>query len=64
MTASLMPPAVVMTLRQFERHAARERDQEKEGQHLQRERTKRELEDLHKQLRQKDKDKNILLVRH
>ncbi|KAM3869308.1 coiled-coil alpha-helical rod protein 1 [Diretmus argenteus] len=51
----------VMTLRQFERQAARKRDQMKEAQHLQSGQTK-ELQDLHKQLKEMEKDKNLLLA--
>ncbi|XP_071772744.2 coiled-coil alpha-helical rod protein 1 [Centroberyx gerrardi] len=52
----------VMTLRQFERQAARRRDQMREAQHLQSEHTKRDVQDLHKQLKETEKDKNLLLA--
>lgn len=49
----------VMTLRQFEREAARKQD-EMRG-HLGHEHTKREVQD--KQLKEMERDKNLLLVR-
>lgn len=52
----------VVALRQFERQAKREREQEREAQCLQSEHTKREIQDLQKLLQEKDKDRNLLLA--
>nr|XP_046162414.1 coiled-coil alpha-helical rod protein 1 isoform X1 [Oncorhynchus gorbuscha]XP_046162415.1 coiled-coil alpha-helical rod protein 1 isoform X1 [Oncorhynchus gorbuscha]XP_046162416.1 coiled-coil alpha-helical rod protein 1 isoform X1 [Oncorhynchus gorbuscha] len=52
----------VVALRQFERQAKREREQEREAQCLQSEHTKREIQDLQKILQEKDKDRNLLLA--
>ncbi|KAM4619797.1 coiled-coil alpha-helical rod protein 1 [Polymixia lowei] len=52
----------VMTLRQFERQAGRERDQMRAAQHIKCEHTKREFLDLQKLLKETDKDKNLLLA--
>lgn len=49
----------VMTLRQFEREAARKQDEMRE--HLGHEHTKSEVQD--KQLKEMERDKNLLLVR-
>lgn len=51
-----------MTLRQFERQAARKRDQMREAQQVQSEQTKQELQDLHKKLKDVERDRNLLLV--
>ncbi|KAM7374170.1 hypothetical protein PAMP_006844 [Pampus punctatissimus] len=50
----------VMTLRQFEREAARKQNQMRETQHLQSEHTKREAQN--KQLKEPERDKKILLA--
>ncbi|KAJ7995951.1 hypothetical protein DPEC_G00232030 [Dallia pectoralis] len=52
----------VVALRQFERQAERERVQERDAQRLQREHGKKELQDLHKLLQEKDMDRNLLLA--
>ncbi|XP_029925514.1 coiled-coil alpha-helical rod protein 1 isoform X2 [Myripristis murdjan] len=52
----------VMTLRQFERQAARKRDQMREAQHVQSEQTKQELQDLRKKLKDVERDRNLLLA--
>lgn len=50
----------VMTLRHFEREAAKKQSQIKETQHLQSEHTKRHVQ--YKQLKETERDKNLLLV--
>ncbi|KAL0994295.1 hypothetical protein UPYG_G00120350 [Umbra pygmaea] len=52
----------VVALRQIQRQAEREREQEREAQRLQSEHTQRELQDLHKLLQEKDRDRNLLLA--
>lgn len=52
---------VVMTLRQFEREAARKQDEMRETQHLGSKHTKWDVQN--KQLNETKKDKNLLLVR-
>lgn len=51
----------VMTLRQFEREAARKQDEMRETQRLGSKHSKREVQN--KQLKETEKDKNLLLVR-
>lgn len=51
----------VMTLRLFEKEAARKQDEMKETQHLGGENRKSEVQN--KQLKETEKDKNLLLVR-
>ncbi|XP_067084977.1 coiled-coil alpha-helical rod protein 1 isoform X2 [Osmerus mordax] len=53
----------VVALRQVERHAEREREQERGARRLQEEHSDREIRELQKRLREKDKDKNLLLVK-
>ncbi|XP_042288219.1 coiled-coil alpha-helical rod protein 1 isoform X1 [Thunnus maccoyii] len=50
----------VMTLRQFEREAARKENQMRETQHLHSEHTKREVQNKH--LKETERDKNLLLA--
>ncbi|KAM6970649.1 coiled-coil alpha-helical rod protein 1, partial [Aplochiton taeniatus] len=52
----------VVALRQFERHAERERAQEKETQCLLSQQTEQEIRDLQRLLQEKDKDRNVLLA--
>uniref|UniRef100_A0A4W4FBL9 Coiled-coil alpha-helical rod protein 1 n=1 Tax=Electrophorus electricus TaxID=8005 RepID=A0A4W4FBL9_ELEEL len=52
----------VVALRQVERNAEREREQEREAQRLHAEHTHRHTAQLHTQLKEKDKDRNILLA--
>ncbi|KAM9348605.1 coiled-coil alpha-helical rod protein 1 [Symphorus nematophorus] len=59
-TAKREHTKAVMTLRQFEREAARKQEEMRETQHLGREHTKKEVQN--KQLKETDKDKKLLVA--
>ncbi|KAI1902693.1 hypothetical protein AGOR_G00018640 [Albula goreensis] len=52
----------VVTLRQLERQAERERERTKEVQNLQNEQIQREMEELQRQIQETDRDRNLLLA--
>ncbi|XP_046906470.1 coiled-coil alpha-helical rod protein 1 isoform X2 [Hypomesus transpacificus] len=52
----------VVALRQVERHAEREREQERGARRLQEEHSDREISELQKRLQDMDKDRNLLLA--
>ena len=59
----VVSPLAVVALRQVERHAEREREQERGARRLQEEHSDREISELQKRLQDMDKDRNLLLVK-